>query len=103
MVQVHPAYDVITHTWYLDTGEEAPTLRELKKQLQPYTKIADYYPKGYVQKIIHQKPLRTPQKQQIQKPAIAQVAQLAETAKIDTIETTITKPTIERHYLDTIG
>ena len=99
---VHPAYDVVTKTWFVETGEEATSLRELKKQLKPYTKIADYYPNGYRKKIIYREKLRTTQKPPIQTPRAAQDAQGVKTAKNDATKTTITRPTIKRCYPDTV-
>lgn len=100
MVQVHPSFDTQTKTWYLDSGEEALSLRELKKQLIPYTRIEGYYPNGYTHKIAYREPAAHPQKQQIQNPPIARVAQGVETQQNDEIKPTIPRPTIKRSYPD---
>lgn len=101
MVQVHPAYDANTKSWYLDTGEEASSLQELKKLLPLYTKIVGYYPKGYSQKIACQKQLCAARNSGVKTTVVAQVAQQAKTAKTDKIENTIRQQPVKRDYPDT--
>ncbi len=42
---LHPEFDTKTNTWFVD-DYEAPTLRELKKQVGPDVEFQDYYPMG---------------------------------------------------------
>ena len=72
---VHPAYDIKTSSWFLETGEEATTLSKLKQLLPKNTKIAGYYPKGYIHKITIQDEVRRLPKMPDTIPAVAQVAQ----------------------------
>ena len=98
---VHPTYDTDTKTWFLPTGEEAATLAQLKKQLPPYTKIADYYPKGYTQKIVISLPLRTSEKTVVSIPPVAQVAQTPKTKNTTFIAPSVIQPVIQRILPDT--
>jgi hypothetical protein len=45
MVTLHPAFDPITKTWFVDQYE-APTLRQLQEQIGK-VKFRDHYPNGY--------------------------------------------------------
>ena len=47
-VIAHPSFDPAAGVWFLGTGQEAPTLRELLAKLPRGSRIADYYPDGYV-------------------------------------------------------
>lgn len=44
---VHPAFDPVSCLWFLETGEEAKTISDLKKQLPSNVKIVGYFPNGY--------------------------------------------------------
>jgi hypothetical protein len=45
LINVHPAFDAKTQTWFWNEFE-APSLRELKRLLGNGVKIKDYYPMG---------------------------------------------------------
>ena len=66
---VSPTYDVDTQSWFLDTGHEAASLTALKLLLPKGTKIAGYYPKGYLHKIVYREPQKELLRTQITKPA----------------------------------
>lgn len=44
---VHPAFDPVTCLWFLETGEEARSIADLKGKLPENVKIVGYYPNGY--------------------------------------------------------
>ena len=57
---VHPAYHPESGLWFLESGEEAPSLAKLKALLPAGTKILGYYPKGYSGKVqVSKAPTRT--------------------------------------------
>ena len=50
MIEIRPEFDVVTKSWFWDEFE-APTLRELQRQVGKGVHFLDYYPMGLAQAI----------------------------------------------------